>query len=151
MSQRRLRYRFAEIRPFGYRVVLHRHGRRMTSRIQRVRSASMRIALCSRALKRCSLGRGAVWDEQLTASRFPSPSSFRPRPGFRPTVLLVKPPATAESRELHFRLNHYTCDFALANRGYDLRLVQDYLGHRDPRHTVHYTRAVGSRFERIWS
>jgi hypothetical protein len=24
-------------------------------------------------------------------------------------------------------------------------------GHRDPRHTVHYTRIVGSRFEGIWS
>jgi hypothetical protein len=38
-----------------------------------------------------------------------------------------------------------------AKRGHDLRLIQDYLGHRDPRHTVHYTRVVGSRFEGIWS
>ncbi len=45
----------------------------------------------------------------------------------------------------------HSCGFALANRGYDLRLIQDYLGHRDPRHTVHYTRVVGSRFEGIWS
>ncbi|MDE0694603.1 MAG: hypothetical protein OXH76_02065 [Boseongicola sp.] len=28
----------------------------------------------------------------------------------------------------------------LANKWYDLRLIQDYLGHRDPRHTAHYTR-----------
>lgn len=45
----------------------------------------------------------------------------------------------------------HSCGFALANRGYDLRLIQDYLGHRDPRHTVHYTRIAGSRFEGIWS
>jgi type 1 fimbriae regulatory protein FimB len=38
----------------------------------------------------------------------------------------------------------------LANRGYDLRLIQDYLGHRDPKHTVHYTRTAASRFERLW-
>jgi integrase len=38
----------------------------------------------------------------------------------------------------------------LANRGYDLRLIQDYLGHRDPKHTVHYTRVAGSRFEGLW-
>ncbi len=38
--------------------------------------------------------------------------------------------------------------FALANRGYDLRLIQDYLGHQDPRDTVHYTRVAGSHFER---
>jgi transposase len=30
----------------------------------------------------------------------------------------------------------------LANRGYDLRLIQDYLGHRDPKHTMHYTRVA---------
>ena len=28
-----------------------------------------------------------------------------------------------------------------------LRLIQDYLGHRDPRHTVHYTRTAGRRLE----
>ena len=27
--------------------------------------------------------------------------------------------------------------------------VQHYLGHRDPRHTVHYTRVSGRRFERL--
>jgi hypothetical protein len=37
-----------------------------------------------------------------------------------------------------------------ANKGYDLRLIQDYLGHRDPRHTVHYTRTASRRFEGLW-
>ena len=27
---------------------------------------------------------------------------------------------------------------------------QDYLGHRDPRHTVHYARVAGRRFEGLW-
>lgn len=44
----------------------------------------------------------------------------------------------------------HSCGFYLANRGYDLRLIQDYLGHRDPKHTVHYTRVAGSRFEGLW-
>ena len=43
----------------------------------------------------------------------------------------------------------HSCGFYLANRGHDLRLIQDYLGHRDP-HTVHYTRTAGSRFEGLW-
>ena len=43
-----------------------------------------------------------------------------------------------------------SCGFHLANRGYDLRLIQDYLGHRDPKHTAHYTRVAGSRFEGLW-
>jgi type 1 fimbriae regulatory protein FimB len=47
-------------------------------------------------------------------------------------------------------LRHF-CGFALANRGYDLRLIQDYLGHRDPRSTVHDTRIAGSRFEGIYT
>ena len=52
---------------------------------------------------------------------------------------------------VHPHMLRHSCGFALANRGYDLRLIQDYLRHRDPRHTVHYTRVVGSRFEGIWS
>ena len=44
----------------------------------------------------------------------------------------------------------HSCGFHLANRGFDLRLIQDYLGHRDPKHTVHYTRVAGSRFEDLW-
>jgi integrase len=40
--------------------------------------------------------------------------------------------------------------FYLANRGHDLRLIQDYLGHRDPKHTVHYTRTAAGRFEGLW-
>jgi type 1 fimbriae regulatory protein FimB len=52
---------------------------------------------------------------------------------------------------VHPHMLRHSCGFALANRGYDLRLIQDYLGHRDPRHTAHYTRVVGSRFEGIWS
>src|SRR3984885_8022739 len=30
----------------------------------------------------------------------------------------------------------HSCGYYLANKGYDLRLIQDYLGHRDPKHTV---------------
>lgn len=44
----------------------------------------------------------------------------------------------------------HSCGYYLANRGHDLRLIPDYLGHRDPKHTVHYTRVAGSRFENLW-
>jgi site-specific recombinase XerD len=47
------------------------------------------------------------------------------------------------------QLSHHLV-FYLANQGYDLRLIQDYLGHRDPKHTVHYTRVAGSRVEGLW-
>jgi type 1 fimbriae regulatory protein FimB len=44
----------------------------------------------------------------------------------------------------------HSCGFTLANKGYDLRLIQDYLGHRDPKHTVRYTRVAAHRFEDLW-
>jgi type 1 fimbriae regulatory protein FimB len=51
---------------------------------------------------------------------------------------------------VHPHMLRHSCGFALANRGYDLRLIQDYLGHRDPKHTVHYTRVAAGRFEGLW-
>lgn len=51
---------------------------------------------------------------------------------------------------LMFRHGLHSCGFALANKGHDLRLIQDYLGHRDPRHTAHYTRTAAGRFEGLW-
>lgn len=62
--------------------------------------------------------------------------------------------ATASERaglpHIHPHMLRHSCGFALANRGYDLRLIQDYLGHRDPKHTAHYTRVAGHRFEGLW-
>ncbi|WP_370582864.1 tyrosine-type recombinase/integrase [Paracoccus sp. NBH48] len=51
---------------------------------------------------------------------------------------------------IHPHMLRHSCGFALANRGYDLRLIQDYLGHRDPRHTARYTRTAVSRFNGLW-
>jgi site-specific recombinase XerD len=47
-------------------------------------------------------------------------------------------------------INAVRYSYALANRGYDLRLIQDYLGHRDPKHTTRYTRTAAHRFEGLW-
>ncbi len=44
----------------------------------------------------------------------------------------------------------HSCGYYLANTGVDLRTAQDYLGHRDPKHTVRYTRVAGWRFEGLW-
>lgn len=46
-------------------------------------------------------------------------------------------------------LRHST-GYYLANRGYDTRLIQDYLGHKNITHTVKYTRTAASRFENLW-
>jgi type 1 fimbriae regulatory protein FimB len=44
----------------------------------------------------------------------------------------------------------HSCGFALANNGADFRVIQDYLGHRDPRHTTRYTRTSARRFKGLW-
>ena len=51
---------------------------------------------------------------------------------------------------VHPHMLRHSCGFALANKGNDLRLIQDYLGHRDPRHTAHYTRTAAARFDGLW-
>lgn len=56
----------------------------------------------------------------------------------------------AKLGRVHPHMLRHSCGFALANKGHDLRLIQDYLGHRDPRHTAHYTRTAAGRFEGLW-
>jgi site-specific recombinase XerD len=51
---------------------------------------------------------------------------------------------------VHPHALRHSCGYYLADKGTDLRTMQDYLGHRDPRHTVHYTRVAGRRFEGLW-
>src|SRR3954466_9122671 len=51
---------------------------------------------------------------------------------------------------VHPHTLRHSCGFALADKGHDLRLVQDYLGHRDPEPPARSTRVAGSRFEGLW-
>jgi type 1 fimbriae regulatory protein FimE len=44
----------------------------------------------------------------------------------------------------------YACSYALADNGTDFRVLQDYMGHRNPRHTAHYTRTNPARFAQVW-
>lgn len=44
----------------------------------------------------------------------------------------------------------HSCGYYLANKGYDTRLIQDYLGHKNITHTVRYTRTAAIRFEGLW-
>jgi site-specific recombinase XerD len=84
--------------------------------------------------------------------------AFRPAVVYRDTsklrsradcpLLTFRLPGAAAG--VHPHTLRHSCGFALADAGHDLRLIQDYLGHRDPRHTVHYTRTAGRRFEGLW-
>jgi hypothetical protein len=51
---------------------------------------------------------------------------------------------------IHFHMLRHSCGFYLASRGYDTRLIQDWLGHKNIQHTVRYTALTPSRFEGLW-
>jgi site-specific recombinase XerD len=44
----------------------------------------------------------------------------------------------------------HACGYYLANKGCDLRLIQEYLGHRQIQNTVRYTALNAKRFEGLW-
>jgi len=64
--------------------------------------------------------------------------------------LVGKAARAAGLSNVHPHTLRHSCGYHLANQGSDLRTIQDYLGHRDPKHTVHYTRIAGQRFEGLW-
>lgn len=51
---------------------------------------------------------------------------------------------------VHPHMLRHACGYALANRGADTRLIQDYLGHRNIQCTVRYTATNSERFKSLW-
>ena len=56
----------------------------------------------------------------------------------------------AALRRITPHMLRHGCGYYLINRGYDVRVVQDYLGHKDIRNTAIYTRLDSRQFEGIW-
>ena len=54
------------------------------------------------------------------------------------------------SVHVHPHMLRHSCGYVLANKGCDTRLIQDYLGHRNIRHTQLYTRTAAVRFQGLW-
>jgi len=50
----------------------------------------------------------------------------------------------------HPHMLRHSCGYRLADLGVDTRLIQDYLGHRNIRHTVLYTASNAARFNGVW-
>jgi site-specific recombinase XerD len=46
---------------------------------------------------------------------------------------------------VHPHMLRHSCGYRLANNRTDPRVMQDLLGHRDPKHTAHYTRIAAAR------
>ena len=52
--------------------------------------------------------------------------------------------------KLHSHMLRHSCGYALAQRGVDTRRIQEWLGHKDIRHTAHYTALSGESLRGIW-
>ena len=50
----------------------------------------------------------------------------------------------------HWHMFRHSCGFYLAAKGYDTRLILEYLGHKSIQHTVGYTALSPNRFEGLW-
>lgn len=64
--------------------------------------------------------------------------------------LIRKAGTSAGLDGIHPHMLRHSCGYSLADKGTDTRLLQDWLGHRDIRHTAHYTRTSAKRFVGIW-
>jgi len=51
---------------------------------------------------------------------------------------------------IHPHMFRHSCGYYLAERGADLRLIQQYLGHTNIQHTVRYTHLSPKKFRRLW-
>jgi integrase len=52
--------------------------------------------------------------------------------------------------QVHAHMLRHSAGYKLAGDGHDSRSIQDYLGHRDIRHTVRYTELTPTRFRDFW-
>lgn len=52
--------------------------------------------------------------------------------------------------DAHPHMLKHSCGYFLANKGYDTRLIQDYMGHKQIQNTVRYTQTNAKRFEGMW-
>ena len=153
------------IRDYLLLLMIYRHGLRVSEAIN-IKLSELNLPQASIWIKRLKNGlsveQPVVGDELRAIKRYLSSRtdslpwlfvSERGQPLTRQSVNdIIKQAAKRSKLEMvHPHTLRHSCGYYLANQGYDLRLIQDYLGHRDPKHTVHYTRIAGSRFEGLWN
>lgn len=145
-------------------LTMYRHGLRVSEAVQ-LRLADLNFdqsrIWVTRLKNGLSVEQPIAGDELRAIKRYLSERkdklpwlflSERMQPMTRQLVnyIITRTAENAGLTKVHPHMLRHSCGYYLANKGYDLRLIPDYLGHRDPRHTVHYTRTSSVRFEGLW-
>jgi type 1 fimbriae regulatory protein FimB/type 1 fimbriae regulatory protein FimE len=69
---------------------------------------------------------------------------------FRTLLMRVARRAGLGRLKIHPHMLRHATGYALANKGIDMRSLQDYMGHANIQNTVGYTQLNASRFRGIW-
>ena len=69
---------------------------------------------------------------------------------FAVNYLVERTAKAAGLPDVHPHCLRHSCGYALADKGIDLRTIQEWLGHRSIEMTVRYTRISQKRFNGLW-
>jgi type 1 fimbriae regulatory protein FimB/type 1 fimbriae regulatory protein FimE len=86
-------------------------------------------------------------DSVFCSERDGAPLSPR---GVQQIVERVAKRAGLEQLNIHAHMFRHSTGYYLSERGADLRLIQDFLGHREIRHTARYVALSPRRFDGLW-
>lgn len=152
------------IRNYLIILMMYRHGLRVSEainlKISNINLAQSRIWI-NRLKNGLSVEHPIAGDELRAIKRYLKTredmlpwlfTSNRNQPLTRQSInaITLKSSQKAGLEKVNPHMLRHSCGFYLANKGYDLRLIQDYLGHRDPKHTTIYTRVASHRFQNLW-
>ena len=70
--------------------------------------------------------------------------------GFRKLLTRVAD-CSSISFPVHPHMLRHACGYKLVNDGHDIRVIQQYLGHKNIQHTVRYTSLSANCFTELWS